>query len=190
MYCPVLFINRNRSWIVSKLVERFPGHCPAVCRSFTSRPSDCRCKILACEVQACAESKVSIYFSPFSFQLFFRFPCLIFFSLAGHLVGFISVGKKVFRKALRWKERYVVSGTRFSRKFSDQCCNFFFRLFLRCSWLNYAHSGIVWKIFPSAQVSGQSCPWPLELMASQAVERTCIGTGGYGRLIFKWIKHN
>ena len=129
MYCPVLFINRNRSWIVSKLVERFPGHCPAVCRSFTSRPSDCRCKILACEVQACAESKVSIYFSPFSFQLFFRFSCLIFFSLAGHLVGFISVGKKVFRKALRWKERYVVSGTRFSWKFSDQCCNFFFSPF-------------------------------------------------------------
>ena len=30
----------------------------------------------------------------------FRFSCLIFFSLAGHLVGFILVGK-VFRKAFR-----------------------------------------------------------------------------------------
>ena len=32
--------------------------------------------------------------------LFFRFSCLIFLSLAGHLVGFILVGK-VFRKAFR-----------------------------------------------------------------------------------------
>ena len=31
---------------------------------------------------------------------FFRFPCLVFFSLAEHLVGFILVGK-VFRKAFR-----------------------------------------------------------------------------------------
>ena len=30
----------------------------------------------------------------------FRFSCLIFFSLAGHLVGFILVGK-VFQKAFR-----------------------------------------------------------------------------------------
>ena len=33
-------------------------------------------------------------------SLFFRFCCLIFFSLAGHLVGFILVGK-VFRNAFR-----------------------------------------------------------------------------------------
>ena len=36
----------------------------------------------------------------FSPPLFFRFSCLIFFSLAGHLVGFILVGI-VFRKAFR-----------------------------------------------------------------------------------------
>ena len=36
----------------------------------------------------------------FSPPLFFRFSCLIFFSLAGHLVGFILVGR-VFRKAFR-----------------------------------------------------------------------------------------
>ena len=36
----------------------------------------------------------------FSPPFFFRFSCLIFFSLAGHLVGFILVGR-VFRKAFR-----------------------------------------------------------------------------------------
>ena len=36
----------------------------------------------------------------FSPPLFFRFSCLICFSLAGHLVGFILVGI-VFRKAFR-----------------------------------------------------------------------------------------
>ena len=36
----------------------------------------------------------------FSPPLFFRFSCLIFFSLAGHFVGFILVGR-VFRKAFR-----------------------------------------------------------------------------------------
>ena len=44
--------------------------------------------MLACEVQACAESKIS------------RFSCLIFFSFAGHLVGLILVGK-LSRKAFR-----------------------------------------------------------------------------------------
>ena len=39
---------------------------------------------------------------------------------------------------------------------------------------------LVWfeRSFHSAQVSGQSCPWPLKLMMSQAVEGTCICTGG------------
>ena len=41
--------------------------------------------------------KQNFAFSP---PLFFRFSCLIFFSLAGHLVGFILVGR-VFRKAFR-----------------------------------------------------------------------------------------
>ena len=34
----------------------------------------------------------------------------------------------------------------------------------------------------SAQVSRQSCPWPLKLMTSQVVEWMWICTGGYGRL--------
>ena len=68
---------------VLKLVEWFSGHCRAiksknlpqtglqVVRFMAFRS---RCKISACEVRACAESKI---FSP---PLFFRFSCLIFFS--------------------------------------------------------------------------------------------------------------
>ena len=39
-----------------------------------------------------------------------------------------------------------------------------------------------------AQVSRQSCPWPLKLVTSQAVEGTWIRRGGYGRLRGKWVK--
>ena len=42
----------------------------------------------------------SLLLFAFSPLLLFRFFCLIFFSFAGHLVGFILVGK-VFRKAFR-----------------------------------------------------------------------------------------
>ena len=78
-----------------------------------------RCKILACEVQACAKNKISRVFgfksdkqswlllSAFSPPFFFHFSCLIFFSCAGHWVGFILVGK-VLRKAFKilgWDER-------------------------------------------------------------------------------------
>ena len=41
-----------------------------------------------------------LFLFSFSPPLLFRFSCLIFFSLAGHLVGFILVGR-VFRKAFR-----------------------------------------------------------------------------------------
>ena len=40
----------------------------------------------------------------------------------------------------------------------------------------------------SAQVSGQSCPWPLKLMMSQAVEGKWICAGGYRWLKGKWVK--
>ena len=52
-------------------------------------------KILACKVWACAESKILPSFLP----SFFAFLAS-FFSLAGHLVDFILVGK-VFRKAFK-----------------------------------------------------------------------------------------
>ena len=48
---------------------------------------------------------------------------------------------------------------------------------------------LVWfeRSLHSAQVSGQSCPWPLKLMTSQRVERTWICTGGYGRFRGEWV---
>ena len=62
-----------------------------------------------------------------------------FFSLAGHLVGFVSVGR-VFRKAFR----ILGLGERKGR-FSGQW-HMVFCFFLRCPWLNCSHSGMVWKI--------------------------------------------
>ena len=47
-----------------------------------------------------SDTAVLTLLSAFSPPFFFRFSCLIFFSLAGHLVGFILVGR-VFRKAFR-----------------------------------------------------------------------------------------
>ena len=48
---------------------------------------------------------------------------------------------------------------------------------------------LVWfeRSLHSAQVSGQSCPWPLKLMTSQRVERTWIRTGGYTRFRGEWV---
>ena len=40
-----------------------------------------------------------------------------------------------------------------------------------------------------AHVSGQSCPWLLKLMTSQAVEGTWIRKDGYGRPRGEWVKN-
>ena len=146
-----------------------------------------RCKISACEVRACAESKISrswLLLFAFSPPLFFRFSCLIFFPLAGHLVGFILVGI-VFRKAFRIlglgerKARWAME-----RDFhGDSQVNviWFFASF--SSVLDWIVLILVWfeRSLHSAQASRQSCPWPLKLMASQRVERTWIHTGSYAR---------
>ena len=55
-----------------------------------------RYKILACKVQAYSESKISLSLLSF-FSLFLSH----FFSFAGHLVGFIFLVGKVFRKVFR-----------------------------------------------------------------------------------------
>ena len=52
-------------------------------------------------------------------------------------------------------------------------------------WVGFSQTGqlsLVWfeRSLHSAQVSGQSCPWPWKLMTSQAVERTWFCTGGSG----------
>ena len=59
--------------------------------------------VSACEVRVCAESKISsldFYFSLSLHPSFCAFLASFFFSLAGHLVGFVLVGR-VFRKAFR-----------------------------------------------------------------------------------------
>ena len=87
-----------------------------------------RCKILAYEVRACAESKI--------LRILFAFSLLphITFSFAGHLAGFILVGK-VFGTLggslrIRWKERVWVVKQDFHASFQGNvtffCCFFFF----------------------------------------------------------------
>ena len=104
----------------------------------------------------------------FSPLLLFRFFCLIFFSFAVHLAGFILVGK-VFRiQAFRIlalderKGRWVVEKD-FHANFQVNVLWFFASFFSVLDWIVLI---LVWFIrsFPSAQVSKQSCPWPLELM--------------------------
>ena len=131
--------------------------------------------------------KQNFAFSP---PLFSRFSCLIFFSLAGHLVGFILVGR-VFRKAFR----ILGLGERKGRSMEQDFHGDFQVL---VTWFFASFSGVldwivlilVWfeRSLHSAQVSGQSCPWPLKLMTSQRVERTWIRTGGYGRFRGEWVK--
>ena len=154
----------------------------------------CRCKILACEVRAWAESKISrrhssldFYFSLSLLPSFFAFLDSFFCSLAGHLVGFILVGN-VLRKIFRIlglnerKGRWVVE--------QDLHGNFrvnvtwFFDFF--SDVLDWIELILVWfeRSLHSAQVNGQSYLWLLivNLLTSQAVERTRIRTGGYERL--------
>ena len=124
--------------------------------------------------------KQNLNFSP---PLFFPFSCLIFFTVAKHLVGFTLEGK-VFRKAFRILElderkgRWVVEQD-FHGNFLVNVTWFFafFSGFL--DWIVLILVWFEWSLH-SAEVSGQSCPWPLKLMMSQAVEETCIGVDAYG----------
>ena len=129
-------------------------------------------------------------FEIFAFLLFFCSSFLIFFSLAGHLVGFILVGK-VFRKAFRIlglderKGMWVVEQ------------NFHGNFQLNVTWFFAFFPGVLDLIVPilvwlersrkSAIVSGQSCLWLLKLMMSQAVERTWIPMGSYRQLRGEWV---
>ena len=113
-----------------------------------------------------------------------------FFSLAGHLVGFISVGR-VFRKTFR----SLGLGERKGRWVMEQDFHGDFQVLVR--WFFASFSGVLdWIVLilvrferslHSAQVSEESCPWPLKLMTSQRVERIWILTGGYGRFRGEWV---
>ena len=83
------------------------------------------------------------------------------------------------------------SGTGFSWKFSGQCYMFFCPFSGVPDWIVLI---LVWfdRSLRSAQVSRQSCPWPLKMMTSQVVEGRCIctdsffmGSSGANRLIKK-----
>ena len=97
----------------------------------------------------------------FSPPFFFGISCLIFFSLAGHLIGFILVGRD-FRKAFR----ILGLGERKGRWVMEQ---------------DFERS------LHSAQVSEESCPWPLNRMTSQRVERTWMRTDGYWWFRGEWV---
>jgi len=115
-----------------------------------------------------------------------------FFSLAGHLVSFILVGKSFWESfydlRIRCKEGRCVVKQDFHGKFSGQCYMFCFAFFsglLDCLLLI-----LVWfeRSLHPTQGSGQSCPWHLKLMTSQAIEGSWICRGGYGQLSGKWVK--
>ena len=94
---------------------------------------------ISCKVQGCAESKplrLVFGFESDRAVLTFTFLASLFFSFAGHLVGFILVGK-VFRKAFRIlaftdesRGRWALE-QHFQGNFSGQCY-LDFCLFLRC----------------------------------------------------------
>ena len=121
----------------------------------------------------------------------FTFLASFFFYIAGHLVGFILVGR-VFRKAFR----ILGLGERIGRWVMEQDFHGDFQVLV--TWFFASFSGVldwivlilVWfeRSLHSAQVSEESCPWPLKLMTSQRIERTWIRTGGYGRFRGEWVK--
>ena len=75
------------------MLERAKTYHKPIYRSYTSRPSDPDAKYKLTKFGLL----LNFAFSP---PVFFHFSCLSFFSLAGHLVGFILVGN-VFKKAFR-----------------------------------------------------------------------------------------
>ena len=174
-----------------------------VYRSYTSRPSVPDAKYQLAKFGHAQKAKFGLGLKvtqqswlllfAFSPPLFFRFSCLIFFSLARHLVGFVLVGR-VFRKAFR----ILGLGERKGRWGMEQDFHGDFQV--NVTWFFASFSGVldwivlIWVWFERslhpAQVSGQSFVWPLKLITSQRVERTWIRTGGYGRFRGEWVKED
>ena len=116
-HSPLKILPKNTFWsyssgfLVTVVLLRAKTYHKAVYRSYFAAFWS-RCKISACEVQACAESKISRFKSDtavltFTFLVlssppFSLFFCLLVFfsSCWAFSIGFILVGK-VFRKAFR-----------------------------------------------------------------------------------------
>ena len=124
-----------------------------------------------------------LYFS-LSFLPSFFALLASFFSLAGHLVGFILVGKAFRILGLdERKGRWVVEQ------------DFYGNFQVNVTWFFAFFSGVldwivlilVWfeRCLHSSQVSGQSFPWPLKLMTSQAVADSFHWA--VGKLCRKWF---
>ena len=122
---------------------------------------------------------------------FFFFTFLAsFFSLAGHLVGFILV-ERVFRKACRIlglgesKGRWAMEQD-FHGDFQVNVTWFFASFSCVLDWIVLI---LVWfeRSLHFTRVTEESCPWTLKLMTSQRVERTWIRTGGYRRFRGEWV---
>ena len=163
-----------------------------VCRSYTSRPSDPDAKYQLAKFGHAQKAKFRVLTFTFRFLSSLVFSLFLphFFSLAGHLVGFILVGI-VFRKAFR----IIGLGERKGRWVMEQ--DFHGDVWVSVTWFFASFSGVldwvvlilVWfeRSLHSAQVSEESCPWPLKLMTSRRVDRTWIRTGSYGRFRGKWV---
>ena len=156
-----------------------------------------RCKISACEVQACPESKIFWGFKSDTAVLTFTFCFLSsplfslflphFFSLAEHFVGFVLVGR-VFRKAFR----ILGLGERKGRWAMEQDFQEDFQV--NVTWFFASFSGVldwtvlilVWfeRSLHSTQVSRQSCPWPLK---TDDVIKGRKDADPHGRLGGEWV---
>ena len=114
----------------------------------------------------------------FSPPLFFRFSCLIFFSFAVYLVGFIVVGKVKGRRVLQldFHGNFQVNVTWFLPFCPVPLTE------LSSFWYGFKDLSTLHN-----QVSVQSCPWTLKLMTSKEVEGTWICMGGDGRLRGEWF---
>ena len=172
-------------FLVTVVLQKAKTYHKAVYRSYTSRLSDPDAKYQLVKFGHGQKAKFRFLSSPL-FSLFLPH----FFSLSGHLLGFVLVGR-VFRKAFR----ILWLGERKGRWAMEQ--DFHGDLQVNVTWFFASFSGILdWIVLiplwferslHSAQVSGQSCPWPLKLMTSQRVERTWIRTGGYRRFRGEWV---
>ena len=122
--------------------------------------------------------------TPVTWLSFSSFPSTFaflvqFFSFAGNFLGFISEGK-VFGKVLTVvgfdvrKCMWVVEQDFDGISWVNYALCFVVGVvlpFLQPRWLNRAHSGMEWKMFP-VQVRWQRLPWPFLMMTSQAVHGT------------------